>query len=106
VRRVFLASWALAAVLAGVAGVLFASTSIVTPELAGIAWAAFPAIILGGLDSIEGAIVGGLLIGILQGFTTTFLGGEVTDVVTYGLLLVVLLVRPSGLFGTTAVTRL
>jgi branched-chain amino acid transport system permease protein len=58
------------------------------------------------LDSIEGAIVGGLLIGILQGFTTTFLGGEVTDVVTYGLLLVVLLVRPSGLFGTTAVTRL
>jgi branched-chain amino acid transport system permease protein len=106
VRWVFLGSWALAAVLAGVAGIMFASTSIVTPDLGLIAWAAFPAVLLGGLDSVEGALVGGLLVGILQGFTTTYLGGGVTDVVSYGLLALVLLVRPSGIFGTTAVTRL
>jgi branched-chain amino acid transport system permease protein len=106
VRWVFVGSWALAAMLAGVAGVIYGSTNVVTPDLEQIAWAAFPAILLGGLDSVEGALVGGLLIGILQGVTATYLGGSYIDLTTYSVLLAVLLLRPSGLFGTKAVIRL
>jgi branched-chain amino acid transport system permease protein len=106
VRWVFVGSWSLAAILAGVAGILYGSTNVVTPELENVAWAAFPAILLGGLDSIEGALVGGLVIGVMQGFTATYWGGDVIDVTTYSLLLLVLLFKPAGLFGTKAVTRL
>jgi branched-chain amino acid transport system permease protein len=106
VRWVFIGSWSLAAILAGVAGIVYGSTNVITPDLEQTAWAAFPAILLGGLDSIEGALVGGLLIGILQGVTATYWGGQGIDVTTYSVLLIVLLVRPSGLFGTKAVVRL
>jgi branched-chain amino acid transport system permease protein len=74
-------------------------------SLSNLALAAFPVILLGGLDSIEGAVVGGIIIGVIQGFVATYLGGEYQDVVTYGLLLIVLLVYPQGLFGTRSVAR-
>jgi branched-chain amino acid transport system permease protein len=70
-----------------------------------LALLAIPAIMLGGLDSIEGAVVGGLTVGIIQGFTDTYLGGQYQDVVTYSLLLFILLTRPQGLFGTKAIAR-
>lgn len=50
-------------------------------------------------------MIAGLLVGVVQGFTSTYLGGQYTDVVTYSLLLVVLLVHPEGMFGTREVTR-
>src|SRR5271170_7205096 len=106
VRWVFIGSWSVAAILAGVAGIVYGSTNVITPDLEQTAWAAFPAILLGGLDSIEGALIGGLLIGILQGVTATYWGGQGIDITTYSVLLVVLLLRPSGLFGTKAVIRL
>ena len=106
VRWVFIGSWSVAAMLAGVAGIVYGSTNVITPDLEQTAWAAFPAILLGGLDSIEGALIGGLLIGILQGVTATYWGGQGIDVTTYSVLLAVLLLRPSGLFGTKAVIRL
>jgi branched-chain amino acid transport system permease protein len=105
VRRVYMGSWAIAAILAGIAGISYGAVSIVDTSVVQLALAAIPAIMLGGLDSIEGAVVGGIIIGIIQGFTATYLGGQYLDVVTYTLLLVILLVRPQGMFGTQQVTR-
>lgn len=105
VRILYACSWAVAGTLAGIAGIVFGSLNLVDPSLVHLALAAFPVILLGGLDSIEGAVVGGIAIGVLQGFIATYLGGEYLDVGTYGLLLVVLLVYPQGLFGTRTVAR-
>jgi branched-chain amino acid transport system permease protein len=105
IRTVYTCSWALAGLLAALAGVTYGSTNIVNSDLENVALLAFPAMLLGGLDSIEGAVVGGLIIGVTQGFVATFWGGQYVDVVTYTALLVVLLVRPSGLFGTKQAAR-
>ena len=105
VRLLYMGSWALAAALAGVAGVVYGTSNLVNHSMVDVALAAFPAILIGGLDSIEGAVVGGLLVGIAQGFIATFLGPQYLDVVTYGLLLVVMLVFPQGILGTRTVTR-
>jgi len=105
VRLIYMGSWALAAALAGVAGIVYGTSNLVNHTLVDVALAAFPAILIGGLDSIEGAVVGGLLVGIAQGFIATYLGPQYLDVVTYGLLLVVMLVFPQGILGTRTVTR-
>lgn len=105
VRRLHMGSWAVAAVLAGVAGITYGTTNIVDPSVVNIALDAFPAILIGGLDSIEGAVIGGLIVGIFQGFIATYVGSQFLDVLTYSLLLVVMLVFPQGLFGTRQVTR-
>jgi branched-chain amino acid transport system permease protein len=105
VRVIYMGSWALAACLAGIAGIAYGTTNLTNSSLVDVALAAFPAILIGGLDSIEGAVVGGLLVGIAQGFIATFLGSQYLDVLTYGLLLVVMLVFPTGLLGTRTVTR-
>lgn len=101
----YMGSWAAAGVLAGIAGILYASTQIVNSSLIIVALSAFPAILLGGADSVEGAVVGGLLVGILQGFITTYLGGQYLNVGTYLVLLVVLMAYPQGLFGTRTVRQ-
>lgn len=105
VKRLYMVSWALAGVLAAVAGLSYGATNVVSASMVNLALLAFPAILLGGLDSIEGAVVGGILVGVMQGFVATYLGGQLSDVATYLVLLVVLLVRPTGLFGTAEVTR-
>ena len=67
---------------------------------------AFPAIIIGGLDSIGGVVLGGLLLGFLQNFVQLWLGGEWVDIVSFTVMLAVLYVRPSGLFGQADAVRL
>ncbi len=98
-------AWGFAGLLAGFGGVAYASAHSVDPSILSLAFAAFPAILIGGMDSIIGAAIGSLIIGLLQGFIITYSGSQYVDVVTYGLLLVVLLVRPTGLFGTKRVSR-
>lgn len=105
VRVLYMGSWALAAALAGVAGITYGTTNIVNHSFVDVALAAFPAILIGGLDSIEGAIIGGLVVGIAQGFIATYLGSQLLDVLTYALLLVVMLIFPQGLLGTRRVLR-
>lgn len=111
--RVSMVAWMVAGVLAAVAG-LFAvgsPTPGVTPAVATVALSALPAAILGGLDSTFGALVGGLLIGIAEAMAAgyqdeiAFLGRGFGDVVPYVVMVAVLLVRPSGLFGTKETTR-
>ncbi|ODU04525.1 MAG: hypothetical protein ABS81_09650 [Pseudonocardia sp. SCN 72-86] len=98
-------AWGFAGLLAGFGGVAYASTHAVDPSMLTLAFAAFPAILIGGMDSMIGAAVGSILIGLFQGFVITYSGAQYVDLVTYGLLLVVLLVRPQGLFGTKRVIR-
>jgi branched-chain amino acid transport system permease protein len=105
VQRLHAGAWAVAAVLAGIAGVSYASTASASTSMVSLGLAALPAIMLGGLDSIEGAVIGGLFIGLLQNFTQTYLGGTYVNLVTYGLLLAVLLVYPSGFFGSKEIVR-
>ncbi len=112
-RRVFALSWAIAGVVAPLAGVMLAAGSGgVEPAKDIIALAAFPAIILGGLDSPPGAVVGGFVIGISQSLTAgyqpehaPFLGEGFDGVMPYVVMVLILLVRPYGLFGTREVVR-
>lgn len=113
VGRVFSLSWALAAMLAALAGV-FLSTGIgLEQNLWLTALKALPVIILGGLDSLGGAVVAGLAIGVVEalvgsygGDVSPIFGGDFFLVVPYLLMLAVLLVKPYGLFGTREVERI
>jgi branched-chain amino acid transport system permease protein len=116
VRRIFALSWAIAGVVAVVAGMMLAGGAGPAPglsvSLAVIALRAFPAIILGGLDSPGGAVVGGLTIGVAEVMAKGYipdrfpaLGPEFGDIVPYLIMLIILLVRPFGLFGTREVRR-
>jgi branched-chain amino acid transport system permease protein len=106
IRWVYLGSWALACVLAGIAGIAYGSVNSVNVGIEDLALLAFPAALLGGLDSIPGSLVGGFGIGLLQGFVAGYLGGQYVTVVTYVVLLVVMLVLPHGIMGTRTVGRL
>lgn len=95
VRRLYVGSWAVAGILAAVAGVLYGSTTAVDSTMPAVALVAIPGIVLGGLDSVEGAWIGGVAIGIVQGFVSVYLGGQYLNPVTWALLLVLLLIRPA-----------
>jgi branched-chain amino acid transport system permease protein len=105
VRRFYMAAWALSAGLAAIAGITYGSTNLVSPTMVDLGFSALPAVMIGGIDSIDGALIGGLAIGLLQGFVATYAGGQLLDVTTYTVLLVVLLFRPQGLLGTKEVIR-
>jgi branched-chain amino acid transport system permease protein len=105
VRRIYVGSWVVAAVLAGIGGITYGSTNVVSTSMLDLAFLAFPALLLGGFDSISGSLIGGLGVGMIQSFTAAYLGSEYVHVTTYSLLLFVLLVRPQGLFGTEQVAR-
>ncbi len=105
VHRVYAASWAIGCALAALAGLAYSATNIVTTDMVSLGLLAFPAVLLGGLDSIEGSVAGGLIVGLVQAFTASYLGGEWTNVTTYAILLLVVLFIPTGLFGTRVVVR-
>jgi branched-chain amino acid transport system permease protein len=113
VGTVFTLSWAIAGALAAVAGVFVSTGAGVDPLLWIIALKALPVIILGGLDSLGGAVVAGLVIGVIESVVGTyggrvapFLGGEFSLVTPYLVMMIVLLGRPYGLFGTRQVVRI
>jgi branched-chain amino acid transport system permease protein len=113
VGTVFTLSWAIAGALAAVAGVFVSTGAGVDPLLWIIALKALPVIILGGLDSLGGAVIAGLVIGVIESVVGTygvrvapFLGGEFSLVTPYLVMMIVLLVRPYGLFGTREVVRI
>jgi len=109
VSRVFGLSWAIAGIIATLGGVLLATLSSVSLSLSAVALAAFPAILLGGLESFAGAIIGGLIVGLTAALVQTSTVIEVrnsTDIAPYVLLLIVLVVRPEGLFGQKRIERI
>ena len=112
-RRIFALSWGIAGAVATLAGVMLAAGGGgVRPDIEFVALLAFPAIILGGLDSPAGAVVGGVVIGVVQTLTAgyqpqyaSWLGSGFSSVAPYVVMIVILLVRPYGLFGTQEVRR-
>jgi branched-chain amino acid transport system permease protein len=113
VGSVFMISWAIAGALAAVAGVFVSTGAGVDQQLWIIALKALPVIILGGLDSLGGAVIAGLVIGVIESLVGTYgahvapwMGGEFSLVTPYLVMLIVLLVRPFGLFGTREVVRI
>jgi len=106
VRAILLLSWTGAGALAAIAGVLISPVTGVYPTMGGsLILAAVVGAVVGGFDSILGALIGGLLIGLLQTFAVVLVGGSYRDIVVFGLLMLVLMVRPSGLFGSPELRR-
>jgi branched-chain amino acid transport system permease protein len=108
-RRVWAVAWGLSGVVAIVAGILWGSRLGVGFAISLIALKALPVLIIGGIDSIPGAIVGGLIVGasesLAEGFIGPLVGGGVQDIFAYLVALVFLIVRPYGLFGRPVIER-
>jgi branched-chain amino acid transport system permease protein len=110
VRRVFALSWGISAMVSALAGVVVGVVNGVSSALSVFGIKVFPAVIMGGLDSIAGAVVGGLVIGVLENVAhyvdTQFLGwGNLYQVAPFYVLIVILMIRPNGLFGTRDIER-
>jgi branched-chain amino acid transport system permease protein len=108
VRVILATAWAIASLLALVAGVLQGGTASLSLSLPGTALLAFPAVLLGGLESIGGALVGGLIIGIIQEWANLLFPGTQagTELAPYVTLMIVLIIRPDGLFGQKRIERI
>lgn len=106
VKRVFALSWAIAALVAAMSGIVLGIINgINVHELSAIGLKVFPVVILGGLDSIGGAILGGIIIGLLETFTGGYISTSLREVVPYIVLIFILLIRPYGLFGLVEIER-
>ncbi len=105
VKRIFAWAWSIAAVTAAIGGALIANIVGVSSELAGFGLRVFPVVILGGLDSIQGAVVGGIIIGLLEAYTGGYIGQGLNQVIPFVVLILILMVRPYGLFGQEVIER-
>ncbi|GAA2403856.1 branched-chain amino acid ABC transporter permease [Actinomadura vinacea] len=107
VHRMSAIAWGVAALCAGVAGIVQAMRLSIDPTgIQALGLTAFPAVLLGGLDSIRGVVLGGVVLAVVQTGATYLIGGAWSDVLAYAVLLAVLLVRPQGFFGSQKVVRL
>jgi len=105
VKRIFAWAWSIAAASAAIGGALVANIVGVGPELSNFGLRVFPVVILGGLDSIPGAVLGGVIIGLLETYTGGYIGQGLNQVLPFIVLIVILMVRPYGLFGQEIIER-
>jgi branched-chain amino acid transport system permease protein len=110
VPRVFAMSWAISAVVSAVAGVVVGVVNGVSSALSFYGIKVFPAVILGGLDSVVGAVLGGLIVGVLENLAqyidAQWLNwGNMYQVAPFYALILILLIKPYGLFGTKTIER-
>ncbi len=102
-RHLYAMTFALGIALAGAAGGLYGTVSQINPYIgASLTAKSFAISIIGGLDNPLGVIVGGLILGIVESLTTLYIGPTFADVASFGILVLVLIVRPTGLLGKTA----
>jgi len=106
VPRVYSLAWTAAAMIAAVAGIVVGAIGGISSTMGTFGLSVLVVVIVGGLDSVLGALVGGLLVGLVEAWAGAYLGGEYKMIATFTLLVVVLLVRPYGLFGTHEIERL
>jgi branched-chain amino acid transport system permease protein len=110
VRRYFAFAWALAGAVSALAGLVWGAMIGVDNQLAVVGLKVFPVVILGGLDSILGAVVGGLIVGVAEnlaaGYLDPYVGGGTKDFAPYVLMIVALMIRPYGIFGRRLVERI
>src|SRR5229473_819413 len=109
VRRYFALAWAMAGVVSALGGVVWGVMLSVDNQLALVGLKVFPVVILGGLDSIIGAVVGGLIVGVVEnlaaGYLDPYVGGGTKDFAPYVLMILVLMIRPEGIFGRRRIER-
>jgi branched-chain amino acid transport system permease protein len=106
VRRVFALSWAIAALVCAMSGIILGiMNGINVHEVSAMGLKVFPVVILGGLESIGGAIIGGIIIGLIETFTSGYVSTSLREVIPYIVLVFILLVKPYGLFGLVEIER-
>ena len=109
VQRYFALAWALTGVVSALGGVIWGAMLGVDNQLPLVGLKVFPVVILGGLDSIVGAVVGGLIVGVVEalaaGYLDPVVGGGTKDFAPYVLMILMLMVRPYGLFGRRRIER-
>lgn len=105
VSTVFLAIWILASVLATVAGILVAPLLTLSPDMGLIGIKGFTAAILGGFNSLSGAVLGGITLGVLEALAGTYISSTLKDMISYSVLIIVILVRPQGLLGVLTIRK-
>ncbi|MBK8007919.1 MAG: branched-chain amino acid ABC transporter permease [Rhizobiales bacterium] len=105
VKRIFSLIWAISAGVAAVAGILLAPVVLIDPNIGLIGLKAFAAAVLGGLGSIPGAVVGGIIIGIIEQFSGIYLKEGFKDIAAYVVILAVLIFYPQGMFGAVGRKR-
>lgn len=110
IKQVFALSWAISAVVSAVAGVVLGIVNGVSSSIAFLGIKVFPAVIVGGLDSIVGAVIGGLIIGVLENVAEFADGqffhiGNMFQIAPFYILVIILMIKPYGLFGTENIER-
>jgi|HubBroStandDraft_2_1064218.scaffolds.fasta_scaffold44652_2 branched-chain amino acid transport system permease protein len=103
VGRVFGSAWALSAAIGALAGLLLAPVIGINPEFGHVIVKALVAAVIGGFGSLGGAVVGGLLLGILETYAGAMFGAALKEIIPFAILIAFLLVRPQGLWGATQV---
>ena len=110
VERYFGVAWAMAGIVSALGGILWGNMLGVDVNLALVGFKVFPVVILGGLDSIPGAIIGGLIVGIVEnvaaGYVDPYVGGGTKDFAPYVLMIMALMIRPYGIFGKKIIERI
>lgn len=110
VRNMFTLAWALGAVAAALGGMIIGNIGGIHPNLGHIGLKIFPVVILGGLDSIAGAVLGGFIVGVVEnlagGYLDPYVGGGFKDLAPFLVLIIILMVKPYGLFGKEEIERL
>ena len=109
VERYFALAWAMTGVVSALGGVIWGSMLGVDVYLSLVGFKVFPVVILGGLDSIPGAILGGLIVGVVEnvaaGYVDPYVGGGTKDFAPYVLMILALMIRPYGIFGKRIIER-
>ena len=109
VERYFGVAWAMTGIVSALGGILWGNLLGVDVNLALVGFKVFPVVILGGLDSIPGAIIGGLIVGVVEniaaGYVDPLVGGGTKDFAPYVLMILALMIRPYGIFGKRIIER-
>jgi branched-chain amino acid transport system permease protein len=106
VPRVFSLAWVVSAMIAAVSGIIVGSIGGLSSSMGVFGLSVLVVVIVGGLDSVLGALIGGVLIGLVEALAGAYLGGEYKLLATFIVLVVILMIRPYGLFGTHDIERL
>ena len=99
VKRIHSMVWALAGAVAAIAGILFASKGSIDPSTGLLGIKAFAAAVIGGLGSLPGALLGGVIIGVVEPFSARYLGGDLARLMPYLILVLILVFRPHGILS-------
>ena len=109
VKKIFTISWVLASIVSAVAGILFGSLFTVSQEMSTLGLRALPAVLLGGLESLYGAVIGGIIIGVVEklasGYLNPLVGGGIEVAFTFMVMVIIVMIRPYGLFGLKKIER-